>query len=184
MNANIASKEVEYQEAKKLYEALARSNRKFEEGATKFREIYIRVENLEKEKQKYHEELAELRPNVEETNGMLLVFSNCHWELWSFWLSWDTDEQLAERIKNFNADIAEKRNSRRRHEASEQDKEDELAAARKKHVELNEEHGQLTAEAKVKEPFFFQKYWSTIISGSRRTDTRPRGSDPRDSYAI
>jgi hypothetical protein len=44
---------------------------------------------------------------------------------------------------------------RRREEASEQDKEDELAAARRKHVELNEEHGQLTAEAKVKEAFFF-----------------------------
>lgn len=70
MNASIASKETEYQEAKKLYEALARSNRKFEEGATKFREIYIRVENLEKDKQKYQEELAELRPNVEETDGM------------------------------------------------------------------------------------------------------------------
>ena len=67
---------------------------------------------------------------------------------------------MAERIKNFNADIAEKRNARRRHEASEQDKEDELAAARKKHVELNEEHGQLTAEAKVKEAFFF---FSTVL---------------------
>ena len=80
MNANIASKEVEFQEAKKLYEALSRSNRKFEEGATKFREIYIRVENLEKEKEKYQEELAELRPNVEETNGMLLIFCDCRRE--------------------------------------------------------------------------------------------------------
>jgi DNA repair protein RAD50 len=77
MNANIATKEVEYQEAKKLYEALARSNRKFEEGATKFREIYIRVENLEKEKQKYQEELAELRPSVQETHGTPLHFCNC-----------------------------------------------------------------------------------------------------------
>ncbi|KAH9969662.1 P-loop containing nucleoside triphosphate hydrolase protein [Russula dissimulans] len=130
-NATIAKKEVEYQETKKLYEALAGSNRKFEEGATKFREIYIRVESLEKEKQKYQEELADLRPNVQETP--------------------DTDEQLAERIKNFNAHIAEQRNVRRREEASEQDKEDELVAARRKHVELNEEHGQLTAEAKAQE---------------------------------
>ena len=53
---------------------MARSNRKFEEGATKFREIYIRVENLEKEKLKYQEELAELRPNVQETHGKLSVF--------------------------------------------------------------------------------------------------------------
>lgn len=131
MNAAIAKKEVEYQEAKKLYEALARSNRKFEEGATKFREIYIKVGSLEKERQKYQEELAELRPNVQEIP--------------------DTDEQLDQRIKNFNADIAEKRNVRRREEASEQDKEDELAAARRKHVELNEEHGQLTAEAKAQD---------------------------------
>ncbi len=62
----------------------------------------------------------------------------------------DTDEQLVERIKNFNSHIAEQRNVRRREEANEQDKDDELIAARKKHVELNEEHGQLIAEAKVK----------------------------------
>jgi DNA repair protein RAD50 len=77
MNANIATKEGDYQEAKRLYEALARSNRKFEEGATKFREIYLRVENLEKEKQKYQEELAELRPNVQETDGALSIFGYC-----------------------------------------------------------------------------------------------------------
>ncbi|KAI9509211.1 P-loop containing nucleoside triphosphate hydrolase protein [Russula earlei] len=130
-NTTIATKEGDYQEAKKLYEALARSNRKFEEGATKFREIYIRVESLEKEKQKYQEDLAELRPNVQEVP--------------------DTNEQLEERIKNFNAHIAEQRNVRRREEAAEQDKEDELSAARRKHVELNEEHGQLTAEAKAQE---------------------------------
>ncbi|KAH8998513.1 hypothetical protein EDB92DRAFT_1835583 [Lactarius akahatsu] len=131
LSASIAKKEVEYQDSKKSYEALARSNRKFEEGATKFREIYIRVENLEKEKLKYQEELAELRPNVQETH--------------------DTDEQLAERIKNFNSHIAEQRNVRRREEANEQDKDDELTTARKKHVELNEEHGQLIAEAKAQE---------------------------------
>jgi DNA repair protein RAD50 len=74
LSASIARKEVEYQDTKKLYEALARSNRKFEEGATKFREIYIRVENLEKEKLKYQEELAELRPNVQETHGKLSMF--------------------------------------------------------------------------------------------------------------
>ena len=81
MNASIASKETEYQQAKKLYEALAQSNRRFEEGATKFREIYIRVENLEKEKQRYQEELAELRPNVEETDGTPVIFYDCHSEL-------------------------------------------------------------------------------------------------------
>ncbi|KAI0304359.1 hypothetical protein B0F90DRAFT_1666864 [Multifurca ochricompacta] len=115
MSASIAAKEVE----------------KFEEGAIKFREIYLRVENLEKEKEKYQEELSELRANVQETL--------------------DTDEQLAERIKNFNVYIAEQRDVRRREEANEQDKEDELTAARKKHVELNEEHGQLIAEAKAQE---------------------------------
>jgi len=73
---------------------------------------------------------------------------------------------LDQRIKNFNADIAEKRDVRRREEASEQDKEDELAAARRKHVELNEEHGQLTAEAKVTS-FFFERTSQLNISGSR-----------------
>ena len=77
MNANIATKEGDYQEAKRLYEALARSNRKFEEGATKFREIYLRADHLEKEKQKYQEELAELRPNVQETDGTLSISGDC-----------------------------------------------------------------------------------------------------------
>ena len=67
---------MEYQETKKLYEALARSNRKFEEGATKFREIYIKVESLEKERRKYEEELAELRPTVQEVHGTLLICCN------------------------------------------------------------------------------------------------------------
>jgi DNA repair protein RAD50 len=80
MNAAIVKKEVEYQEAKKMYEVLARSNRKFEEGATKFREIYIKVESLEKERQKYQEELAELRPNVQEIPGTLLAFCDCRFE--------------------------------------------------------------------------------------------------------
>ena len=80
MNAAIAKKEVEYQEAKKLYEALARSNRKFEEGATKFREIFVKVGSLEKQRQNYQEELAELRPNVQEVNGTLLIFCNCRFE--------------------------------------------------------------------------------------------------------
>ena len=80
MNAAIAKKEVEYQEAKKLYEVLARSNRKFEEGATKFREIFVKVGSLEKQRQNYQEELAELRPNVQEVNGTLLIFCNCRFE--------------------------------------------------------------------------------------------------------
>ena len=84
LSASIARKEVEYQDTKKSYEALARSNRKFEEGATKFREIYIRVENLEKEKMKYQEELAELRPNVQETQGKLLMFRDVFVDTQSF----------------------------------------------------------------------------------------------------
>ena len=75
---------MEYQDTKKSYEALARSNRKFEEGATKFREIYIRVENLEKEKMKYQEELAELRPNVQETQGKLSMFRDVFVDTQSF----------------------------------------------------------------------------------------------------
>ena len=80
---------------------------------------------------------------------------------------------MAERIKNFNAHIAEQRNVRRRQEASEQDKEDELAATRKKHVELNEEHGQLTAEAKVKKAIsiILTVLLNIFFPGPRRTDT-------------
>ena len=82
----------------------------------------------------------------------------------------DTDEQLAERIKNFNSHIAEQRNVRRREEANEQDKDDELTTARKKHVELNEEHGQLIAEAKVKGREALSKYSLTEYSRHKKNE--------------
>jgi hypothetical protein len=36
----------------------------------------------------------------------------------------------------------------------------------------------------VKEAFFKSVTSQQIVSGSRRTDTGPRSSDPRDSYTI
>jgi hypothetical protein len=58
--------------------------------------------------------------------------------------------------------------------ANEQDKEDELAAARRKHVELNLEHGQLTAEAKVMKSFFRERERTSQLNISG-----PRGTAPR-----
>ncbi|KAI0057825.1 hypothetical protein BV25DRAFT_1994717 [Artomyces pyxidatus] len=131
LTANMATKETEYQETKELYQQLVLSNQKFKDNAAKFREIYARVATLQETQQRYQEELDEAKSNVQELD--------------------DTDEQLAERLRNFNDHIAQQKRNRRQEEDKEQDIEDELTAARKKHVALNEEHGQLAAEAKAQE---------------------------------
>lgn len=63
-----------------------------------------------------------------------------------------SDEELQSRLRNFDENIAKQKQNRRRHESERQDFEDELAKARRTHVELVNEHGELAAEAKVRTP--------------------------------
>lgn len=69
LNCTIAAKEIEYEELKKEYELLVKANQKFYDSATKFREIYVKVENLTKEKARYQEELDETRETLQELDG-------------------------------------------------------------------------------------------------------------------
>lgn len=72
----MAAKQLEFEEAKKEYDRLVASNQKFYDSATKFRDIYSKVENLETMKQRFQEDLAQARENLQELPGNIY-----------FWLS-------------------------------------------------------------------------------------------------
>ncbi|KAF8645183.1 hypothetical protein AX16_008010 [Volvariella volvacea WC 439] len=131
LNNQIAAKEAEHEEVKKEHDALAESNRRFYEQATKFREIYVKVESLDARKQKLEEELAEAKQNVKEIPG--------------------TDEDLNRRLKNHDNEIA----AARQKLLAENNKKEELQDALKQlhdlHSQLMQNQGQLQSEAKIHE---------------------------------
>ncbi|KAF8552026.1 hypothetical protein OG21DRAFT_1486552 [Imleria badia] len=131
LNNTITSKQLQYEECKGQYEELVKNNARFYESATKFRELYVKVENLQQKKEHYQQELSEARETVQEIEG--------------------SDEELQSRLRNFDENITKLKQNRRRHESERQDFEDELAKARRRHVELVNEHGELAAEAKAHE---------------------------------
>ncbi|THH19195.1 hypothetical protein EW146_g1924 [Bondarzewia mesenterica] len=131
LNATIASKEVKYEQTKKTYEQLVLTNKAFHDYATKFREMYVRIEELQKRKAHDEELLAGRKAAVQELD--------------------DTDEELLERQKNFEAHIAKRKQARLEEDSKMQDLNDELKSARKVHVELINEQGRLNAEAKAQE---------------------------------
>jgi DNA repair protein RAD50 len=69
-NAQIAAKEVEYEDSKQEYDSVAESNRKFYEYNTKFREIFVAVEKLEGQKTTMKSTLAELTSKLQEIPGI------------------------------------------------------------------------------------------------------------------
>jgi DNA repair protein RAD50 len=70
LNATIAAKEVESEEIKKEYERLMAANQKFYEQATKFREIFTKVESLQNQKVRLQSDLEEARENMAEVEGV------------------------------------------------------------------------------------------------------------------
>lgn len=61
-----------------------------------------------------------------------------------------SDEELQSRLRNFDENISKQKRNRSRHESERQDLEEELTKARRTHVELVNEHGELAAEAKAR----------------------------------
>ncbi|KAL6304328.1 P-loop containing nucleoside triphosphate hydrolase protein [Sparassis latifolia] len=131
MTGTISAKQMEYDELKKQYEYLVKANAKFYESATKFREIYVKIDNLNEKKAHYQEELASARENLQELSG--------------------TDEELADRLQNFDENVAKQRQRCRVQNQKLQDVNDELAAARKAHVDLMNEQGRLESDEKTQE---------------------------------
>lgn len=147
LNTAITSKQLKYEECKGQYEELVKNNARFYESATKFRELYVKVENLQQKKEHYQQELSEARETVEEIEGMLMLLPNAMAAELLHWIG--SDEELQSRLRNFDENIAKQKQDRRRHETERQDLEDELSRARRTHVTLINDHGELAAEAKV-----------------------------------
>ncbi|KAF7987104.1 hypothetical protein HWV62_291 [Athelia sp. TMB] len=131
MSSTIATKEVDYEDTKQQYEDLVKSNAQFYNYSTKFREMYIKIENLQERKKRYQDELEESKESIQEVEG--------------------TDDELAARLRNFDRHISEQKQVRKTRESKKEDLEEELARARKSHVEANNHLGELQHEAKAKQ---------------------------------
>lgn len=66
------AKQIEYDEAEAAYKQMVAANQKFYDSATKFREIYTRVEALSEKKSKMLEDLAEAKESLQEVEGIFL----------------------------------------------------------------------------------------------------------------
>ena len=71
LNSKIAVKELEYDETKKEYEELVTQNQHFHDSATKFRETYVKLEELGKTRARLQQELSETEQSVQEVEGLL-----------------------------------------------------------------------------------------------------------------
>lgn len=129
LTSTIAEKEVSYEETKNQYEAIVEANQKFYDYASKFRELYIKVDGLQKEKARLQADLDEAKLNLQEVS--------------------DTDEELHMRLTHFDDHINAQKQKKRAEDTKKQDLEDELVNVRKQHTQLVAVHGGLVAEAEA-----------------------------------
>lgn len=78
LNTEIGSIELRHETAKQEYDRLALANQKFYESATKFREIYLKVDGLMATKKRYQEDLDSARENLQEINGICAFLTYGH----------------------------------------------------------------------------------------------------------
>ncbi|KAF8349440.1 hypothetical protein F5887DRAFT_914397 [Amanita rubescens] len=127
LKSTIAAKEVEYEQAKDQHDSLAETNRKFYDYSSKFREIYLKVENLEDKEQRLRGDRDEAILSLQKIEG--------------------TDEELETRLRHFDDHISSQKQKKRHEDTRKQDLEDQLANVRERHNELLARQGALTAEA-------------------------------------
>lgn len=181
LNTAITSKQDQYDTTKREYEELVKNNARFYESATKFRELYVKVENLQQKKEHYLQELSDARETVQEIEGAV---HDVHISRDLTPVLPGSDEELLSRLRNFDDNIAQQKQRRRRQEVERQDLEDELARARKSHVDLVNEQGELAAEAKVLT--IGLSYHSARHSSTHSHTTRPTNVESlnaRSSFA-
>lgn len=70
MNSLIASLTTEYDDLRAAYEQQVRSNQLLNDTGSKFREIYIKVDQLNQRKEQHKEELSLARENLQEIQGI------------------------------------------------------------------------------------------------------------------
>ncbi|KIK01859.1 hypothetical protein K443DRAFT_678003 [Laccaria amethystina LaAM-08-1] len=127
VNTAIAGKEVEYDETKQQYDEQVEANQKFYDYATKFRESYIKIENLQETKLRMENDLNEAKLSLTEIPG--------------------TDDELNSRLQHFDDHINSQKQKKKSQNDKKLDLEDELSAVRQQHTDLVAHHGRLLAEA-------------------------------------
>lgn len=73
LSDSMATKQLELEDSKREYDRLVASNQRFYDSATKFRDIYSKVENLEAMKLRFQEDLAQARENMQELEGTMCI---------------------------------------------------------------------------------------------------------------
>ncbi|TBU46351.1 hypothetical protein BD309DRAFT_1078711 [Dichomitus squalens] len=129
MNDKIAARTAEYEELKAAYDQQVRSNQILNDTGSKFREIYVKVDQLNQRKDQYKEELNLAKENLQEIEG--------------------TDDELAERVRTHDDYILNQKQKRKTQEGRLEDAEDAIRAARASHVELMSKQGELLAEERL-----------------------------------
>lgn len=72
MNENIAARTAEYEDLRAQYEQQVRSNQILNDTGSKFREIYLKADQLTQRKERYQEELNLAKENLQEIPGTWL----------------------------------------------------------------------------------------------------------------
>ena len=76
LHSTIAAKEIEYEEVKKEYDQLVLANQRFYDQATKFREMYLKLGNLQDRKTRDQEDLDNAKENLQIVEGTSTVSSD------------------------------------------------------------------------------------------------------------
>ncbi len=69
-NELIAAKSTEYDDVRAAYDQQVRSNQILNDTGSKFREIYVKADQLSQRRAQYQEELNLARENLQEISGM------------------------------------------------------------------------------------------------------------------
>ncbi|XP_006462486.1 hypothetical protein AGABI2DRAFT_206829, partial [Agaricus bisporus var. bisporus H97] len=123
----IANKELEHEQLKQQYDAQVISNQQFLEHATKFRETYIHIENLVKQKERLQEDYKELKLNLQELAG--------------------TDQELETRLSNFDEHIGVQKRKLQAEFSKKADLEGHVGRVRQEHTDCVAQRGRLLGEA-------------------------------------
>ena len=146
LQSSIAVKEMRHEKLRAECDQLIASNKRFYESATKFREKYIEIEHLQNDVERYTKDLEEALEHVKEMSGKL----NSAFRSRVSHLQAETDDQLAERRRNFDRYKREAEQKLLREERKLQDVLEDLENARASLMSLRQERGGLEAEKKVR----------------------------------
>ena len=129
LTSTLKNKQIKQEELKQKIQADDAENIRFMESATKFKEIYIKVETYEARKAQLQEEIETKQSTTQELQN--------------------TDEELQVKVRDFESNRATLQRRRNAAARDVRQEEERLADKRKQHVALINEHGNLQAEATV-----------------------------------